>query len=88
LLEIRLGIAGTAKNTGKTTATAAIIQELRTRGVGFYLTSIGYDGENIDNVTGLPKPKLRVEPGDVVATAERCLAVSTAKLSTPRIPDF
>ncbi len=81
MLEIRLGIAGTAKNTGKTTATAAIIQELRTRGVGFYLTSIGYDGENIDNVTGLPKPKLRVEPGDVVATAERCLAVSTAKLS-------
>lgn len=81
LLEIRLGIAGTAKNTGKTTATAAIMEELRARGVGFYLTSIGYDGENIDNVTGLPKPRLRVEPGDVVATAERCLAVSTAGLS-------
>ncbi len=81
LLEIRLGIAGTAKNTGKTTATAAIMQELRARGVGFFLTSIGYDGENIDNVTGLPKPKLRVEPGDVVATAEKCLEVSTAGLS-------
>lgn len=81
LLEVRLGIAGTAKNTGKTTATAAIMQELRARGVGFCLTSIGYDGENIDNVTGLPKPKLRVEPGDVVATAEKCLAVSTAGLS-------
>lgn len=80
LLEIRLGIAGTAKNTGKTTATAAVMQELRARGIGFYLTSIGYDGENIDNVTGLPKPKLRVEPGDVVATAEKCLAVSTAGL--------
>lgn len=80
LLEIRLGIAGTAKNTGKTTATAAVIQELRARGVGFYLTSIGYDGENLDNVTGLPKPKLRVEPGDVVATAEKCLSASTAGL--------
>lgn len=78
MLEARLGIAGTAKNTGKTTATAAIIKELRARGAGFYLTSIGYDGETIDNITGLPKPKLRVEPGDVVATAEKCLAVSTA----------
>ncbi|SDF60688.1 hypothetical protein SAMN05660235_02134 [Sporolituus thermophilus DSM 23256] len=73
-----LGIAGTAKNTGKTTTTAAIISELRARDIAFYLTSIGYDGENLDNITGLPKPKLRVEQGDVVATAERCLAVSTA----------
>lgn len=77
-LEIRLGIAGTAKNTGKTTTTAAIIDELRLRNIPFFLTSIGYDGENIDNITGLPKPKLRVEPGDLVATAEKCLAVSTA----------
>lgn len=77
---MRLGIAGTAKNTGKTTVTAALIQELRTRGTGFYLTSIGYDGEDLDNVTGLPKPRLRVEPGDVVATAEKCLAASTAGL--------
>ncbi|MDR3565636.1 MAG: hypothetical protein P4N59_29940 [Negativicutes bacterium] len=81
-LELRLGIAGTAKNTGKTTATAAIVQELRSRGVGFFLTSIGYDGENIDNVTGLPKPRLLVEPGDMVATAQKCLAASTASLET------
>ncbi|WP_143005892.1 hypothetical protein [Sporolituus thermophilus] len=81
MLEMKLGIAGTAKNTGKTTTTAAIMTELRRKGIPFYLTSIGYDGENIDNVTGLPKPKLRVEPGDIVATAERCLAASTATFS-------
>lgn len=81
MLEMKLGIAGTAKNTGKTTTTAAVISELRRRGLPFYLTSIGYDGENIDNVTGLPKPKLRVEPGDVVATAERCIKASTASFS-------
>ena len=81
MLEMKLGIAGTAKNTGKTTTTAAIIGELRRRSIPFYLTSIGYDGENIDNVTGLPKPKLRVEPGDVVATAEKCLKASTAVFS-------
>lgn len=81
MLEMKLGIAGTAKNTGKTTTTAAVIGELRRRGIPFYLTSIGYDGENIDNVTGLPKPKLRVEPGDIVATAERCIKASTATFS-------
>ena len=55
------------------------MNELRRRGVPFYLTSIGYDGENIDNVTGLPKPKLPVLPGDIVATAEKCLTASTAR---------
>lgn len=80
LLFLKLGIAGTAKNTGKTTATAAIMDELRLRNIPFYLTSIGYDGENLDNITGLPKPKLRLEPGDIVATAEKCVAASTATL--------
>jgi len=79
-LTLKLGIAGTAKNTGKTTVTAAILAELRQRGKAFCLTSIGYDGENLDNVTGLPKPRLHVEPGDLVATAEKCLAAGTAKL--------
>jgi hypothetical protein len=88
LLELKLGIAGTAKNTGKTTATAAIMHELRSRDVSFFLTSIGYDGENIDNITGLPKPRLQVEPGDVVATAEKCLAVSTAELETLVVTDI
>lgn len=81
MLEMKLGIAGTAKNTGKTTTTAAVIGELRRRGIPFYLTSIGFDGENIDNVTDLPKPKLRVEPGDMVATAEKCIKASTAVFS-------
>ncbi len=84
MLGLKLGLAGTAKNTGKTTTTAAIIQELRMRDIKFYLTSIGYDGENIDNITGLPKPKLRVKTGDIVATAEKCLLTSTAALQVLR----
>jgi hypothetical protein len=79
MLGIKLGIVGTAKNTGKTTATAAIMQELRERDTAFFLTSIGYDGESVDNVTCLPKPKLRVEPGDVVASAGKCLEISSAQ---------
>lgn len=78
MLQLSLGIAGTAKNTGKTTTTAAIIQELRMRGIPVFITSIGYDGENLDNITGLPKPKLWVEPGDIIATAEQCVKNSTA----------
>ena len=56
----------------------SILSVLRKRGVGIYLTSIGYDGEDLDNVTGLPKPKVPVEPGDIVATASRCLKSVTA----------
>lgn len=68
-----LGIAGTAKNTGKTTALNALVAEARRRGVGVALTSIGYDGEAVDNVTGLPKPRVVVHPGTVVTTARSCL---------------
>lgn len=80
LTELTLGLAGTAKNTGKTTTAMAIIEEIRSRQIALYLTSIGFDGENLDNITGLPKPKLWVEPGDIVVTAERCIASGTAKL--------
>lgn len=80
MLEVVIGIAGTAKNTGKTTTTAAILDELRNRNLPIFLTSIGYDGENIDNITGLPKPKIKVLPQEIIATAEKCVAASTAKL--------
>ncbi len=80
MFEVVIGIAGTAKNTGKTTTTAAILDELRVRNIPIFLTSIGYDGENLDNITGLPKPKIKVLPKEIVATAEKCVATSTAKL--------
>lgn len=89
---IVIGIAGTAKNTGKTTTTSAIMHEVRKSGkLNLGLTSIGYDGEDLDNVTGLPKPKIEVWPGVLVAVAEKCLQVSSAgievlevtKIATP-----
>ena len=36
------------------------------------ITSIGFDGENFDNVTGLPKPRVDVWEGCFVAVAEKC----------------
>jgi len=77
---LAIGIAGTVKNSGKTTTTAVLAEELAAKSLPLALTSIGYDGERADNVTRLPKPRLTVLSGQWVATAERCLAVSTARL--------
>jgi len=73
-----IGIAGTAKNTGKTTALAALIREASLHGLSVAVTGIGYDGEDRDTITGLPKPRLDLTPGTIATTSERCLAVSTA----------
>ncbi|MCU0454410.1 MAG: hypothetical protein MUE68_12215 [Bacteroidetes bacterium] len=68
-----LGIAGTAKNTGKTTALNALLEEAHARRVPVAVTSIGYDGEAVDNVTGLPKPRIVLQPGTIATTSVACL---------------
>jgi hypothetical protein len=68
-----VGIAGTAKNTGKTTALNALVAAAHDRGVPVAVTSIGYDGETVDNVTGLPKPRIVLHPGAVATTADSCV---------------
>lgn len=75
-----MGVAGTAKNVGKTTATRALLEAAHRVGLSVGLTGIGYDGEALDNLTGLPKPRLPVEPGMLVATARRCLNAASAVL--------
>ncbi len=68
-----IGFAGTAKNTGKTTAALYLLGLAWEAGFRVALTSIGYDGEAIDNVTGLPKPRYFAQSGMLIATAESCL---------------
>ncbi|MDL2300164.1 hypothetical protein LJC01_00775 [Clostridiaceae bacterium OttesenSCG-928-D20] len=78
---LSIGVAGTAKNTGKTTTLLALIDCARADGfkkIG--LTSIGYDGEYRDNVTGLAKPRVFVREGDIVAVSEGCIKLSEAEL--------
>ena len=77
---ISLGMVGTAKNTGKTTTTIALLNSFYDRGIPVGITSIGLDGETSDNVTGLPKPRLFVRKGVLVTTAEKCLALSSAAI--------
>ncbi|MGI6643953.1 MAG: hypothetical protein ACOX3V_08195 [Bacillota bacterium] len=73
-----IGIMGTAKNTGKTTTLNAVARHLRRNETELVLTSIGYDGENLDTTTVLPKPRVNVEPQDTVITAYPLLRSSTA----------
>lgn len=77
---LTVGIAGTAKNTGKTTTTMALLEYLRNSGICIGVTSIGYDGERVDNVTGLPKPRIYLEAGSFVAVSEGCLPVGSARV--------
>lgn len=75
---LTVGIAGTAKNTGKTTATRALLDHYQNRGINLGITSIGYDGERLDNITGLPKPRIFLKKGDFAAVSEHCLSPSSA----------
>lgn len=75
-----IGVAGTAKNTGKTTTLCSLVESAYAQGRLPGVTGIGYDGEERDNVTLLPKPRITVFPGMIVTTSEQCLAVSTARL--------
>lgn len=78
--EFAVGIVGTAKNTGKTTTTISLLNSYYDRDIPVGITSIGYDGETTDNVTGLPKPRLFVRRGVLVVTAEKCLESGSAFL--------
>lgn len=73
-----VGIVGTAKNTGKTTALTSILDELKNRNLSVAVTSIGYDGEDLDNLTFLPKPRIFLERDTIIATSS--LTLDTAKL--------
>lgn len=75
---LTIGILGTAKNTGKTTALNSVLKCLNNKRIA--ITSIGFDGEDLDHVTGLPKPKVIVDEGTLVVTSEEAARYSTAKL--------
>ena len=77
-----LGILGTAKNTGKTTTTSTLLEIATHRRLSVGLTSIGYDGEDIDNITGLPKPRIFAKKGTLIATAKNCLKSGVSQIKT------
>jgi hypothetical protein len=60
-------VVGTAKNVGKTTAFNALRAIAQRRGIVGAITSIGRDGEAADALDGTAKPRVRVEPGTLLA---------------------
>jgi hypothetical protein len=70
-----VSIIGTAKNAGKTTVLNKIIDEYKLENIA--ITSVGLDGEKIDNVTFKEKPRIKVYPKMYVATALNCLKESS-----------
>lgn len=72
--EIRtLSVIGLAKNTGKTVTLNALAAEAYRAGLRTAVVSFGRDGESVDAITRLDKPKIRVHPGSYFVTARRFL---------------
>jgi hypothetical protein len=60
-------VVGTAKNAGKTTVVNALRAVAMRRGVAHALTSIGRDGEPSDALDDVAKPRVRLQPGTIIA---------------------
>jgi hypothetical protein len=77
----RIAFLGLAKNAGKTTALTAVLAELHRAGVPAGATSAGRDGEEFDAITGEPKPRFRVFPGQLIASASTTFDAASFPLS-------
>ncbi|HEY6930476.1 MAG TPA: hypothetical protein VJA66_12435 [Thermoanaerobaculia bacterium] len=66
----RVAFLGLAKNVGKTTALVSVLSRFHERLLPVGATSAGRDGEEFDAITGDRKPRFRLWPGQLVASAE------------------
>lgn len=73
-----LVVVGTGKNVGKTVTLRAIYRAGVRRRLVCGLTSIGRDGEAVDVVDAVNKPRMWLEPQTVLATARNVLPHSPA----------
>lgn len=86
-----LAVMGMTKNTGKTVALNHLLACAAADAVRIGLTSIGRDGEALDQVFSVPKPAVQVWPGTLVATARdtlaragvRCKLLATTGVNSP-----
>lgn len=71
ILENRsVSVVGMAKNTGKTECLKYILAGCAARGHLAGVTSIGIDGESLDQVSGTEKPEIVLTEGTLFVTAE------------------
>ncbi|MFX1417856.1 MAG: hypothetical protein ACFE9N_02925 [Promethearchaeota archaeon] len=81
-----ISIIGLAKNVSKTTTLNYIIKNLKDYKLG--LTSIGRDGEKYDVITQLPKPRIFIKEGTIVATARQSFEASEVKMELLKVTEF
>lgn len=81
-----IGIMGLAKNAGKTTTLNKIIEIYPELKIG--LTSIGLDGEPLDQVNFLPKPAILVRPNMIVANTKMCLEATHVEWQLIKSTDY
>lgn len=62
---------GLEKNVGKTETMNYILKRLKDEGISVGITSIGIDGESLDQVTETAKPEVTVYEGMYFATSEK-----------------
>ena len=66
-----LSIVGMEKNTGKTECLNYIINRLKDYNYKIAITSIGVDGETVDQVSNTQKPEIRLSENTVFVTSEK-----------------
>ncbi len=66
-----LSIIGMEKNVGKTVTLNYILKRLSQLDTTIALTSIGIDGEGLDQVTQTPKPEIVINKGTLFTTSEK-----------------
>ncbi len=66
-----MSIVGLEKNTGKTECLNYVLKRLKNSGKNLAITSIGTDGESVDQVTQTHKPEIELFEGVVFVTTEK-----------------
>ncbi|MEG1555199.1 MAG: hypothetical protein RR356_00530 [Bacteroidales bacterium] len=66
-----LSIVGMEKNTGKTECLNYVLDKLKDTGKKIAVTSIGIDGESVDQVTHTQKPEIELWNGMLFITSEK-----------------
>lgn len=71
LIHDSVSIVGLEKNTGKTECLNYVLKRVTSGGRIVAVTSVGLDGERIDQVTGTAKPEIFLRQGIIFATSEK-----------------
>ncbi len=85
-MEIK-AIVGLSKNVGKTTFLNKYLKEIKDNN-NFLLTSIGWDGELVDHIFGIPKPPIKIHKNNIIATYQKLVNDSFEELFLTEVNNF